>query len=169
MHTFMLSLHFVNSHPSPNLSPTGTDPYAILPLNCPYDCPCWAALVLWITNYQINFSFSSLSFSFFEPFLWLEFTIIVLLLLMMLFIAGWLFVELSALSESESLSSSFESLDDDELSSPIWVEKKILKIVNFYQKEHETYVIDRRLRLLLLLLLLLHDCTRCFWHRCWGR
>ena len=39
----------------------------------------------------------------------------------MLLIAGWMLVELSALSESESLSSSFESLDDDELSSPIYV------------------------------------------------
>lgn len=53
------------------------------------------------------------------PFLWLEllllFTIMVLLLFM-----GWL-LELSALSESESESSSFESLDDDELSSPIYI------------------------------------------------
>lgn len=73
----------------------------------------------------LNFASSGLHFD--SPFLWLElllllFTIMALLLLLILliFIAVWLLVELSALSESESLSSSFESLEDDELSSPIY-------------------------------------------------
>lgn len=72
---------------------------------------------------QINITFRVVLLRCQEPLLWLEFTIIVLLLLIMLLIAGWMLVELSALSESESLSSSFESLDDDELSSPIYAMK----------------------------------------------
>lgn len=79
----------------------------------------------WGSNQTLfNEYFMSCHASLDSPFLWLEllllFTIMALLLLMMLlFIAVWLLVELSALSESESLSSSFESLEDDELSSPI--------------------------------------------------
>lgn len=162
-----LSTYFFNN-PSPSWSPTGTDPYEVLPQSYPSDCPCWIPMALWI-KFEIKLS-PSKSSGFSLPFLWLElllllllFTIAVLLLLMLLFI-GWL-LELSALSESESLSSSLESLDEDELSSPI-CEKH--NRYHYTERRDKTYVIESILRLLLVLLLLQY-CTRCFWHRCWGR